>query len=265
MKSILETEWQSKLEDLARTDLLLAFDFDGTLAPIVDDPAQAAMRESTSALLRVAALLYPTAIISGRSRSDLAPRLARIPLVGFVGNHGAEAGFGPVDLDLRRKVAGWRDAIRDPVEQLRGVYVEDNGFSLSVHYRHAPSWTYARKAILAVAGVLPEVRIILGRAVVTIAPAAAPDKGAALEELLTRTGHARAVFVGDDRTDEDTFRAPRVALAVRVGRTTRTAAHAYLPSQDGIDELLRRLAGARRRAHGLGGDTLGLERLLAIR
>lgn len=265
MKSILDAEWQPVLDELGRSDVLLAFDFDGTLAPIVPDPPRAEMRDGTRALLRVAALLYPTAVVSGRSRADLAPRVARIPLVATIGSHGAEAGFGPLDLAMRRRVARWREAIRDPVEALPGVVVEDNGFSISIHYRHAPSRSHARRAITAAVSALPEARIVPGRAVVTVAPAEAPDKGKALEALLTRTGRARAVFVGDDRTDEDAFRAQRVTLAVRVGRTGRTAAQAYLPDQAAIDELLRRLVRARRQAQGLEGDTQGLERLLAIR
>jgi trehalose 6-phosphate phosphatase len=101
--------------------------------------------------------------------------------------------------------------------------------------------------------------------VVTVAPADSPDKGEALQALLARTRNRRALFVGDDRTDEDAFRAPGVAVGVRVGRTRRTAAHAYLPDQASIDELLRRLVRARRRAQGLEGDTQGLERMLAVR
>lgn len=265
MKSILEPEWEATLDELARGEVLVAFDFDGTLAPIVPDPPRATMAPSTWALLRVVALHYPTAVVSGRSRADLAPRVARVPLVATIGSHGAEAGFGPVDLALRRRVAAWREAIREPVEALRGVHVEDNGFSLSIHYRHAPCRAFARRSIMAAVSPLPDARVVLGRAVVTVAPADAPDKGEALAELVGRAHCARAMFVGDDRTDEDAFRAEPVALAVRVGRTGRTAAHAYLPDQPAIDELLRRLVRARRRAQGLEGDTQGLERLLAIR
>ncbi len=265
MKSILDPTWEARLDELAREDVLLAFDFDGTLAPIVPDPPQARMRDRTCALLRVAALLYPTAVVSGRSRADVAARVARVPLVAIVGSHGAEAGFGPIDLDMRRRVAAWREAIRSAVEPLRGVVVEDNGFALSVHYRHAPSRADARRAITAALSALPDARIVPGRAVVTAAPAESPNKGKALEALLARTGRTAAVFVGDDRTDEDAFQAQGVALAVRVGRTVRTAAHAYLPDQAGIDELLRLLVRARRKAQGLEGDLEGLERLLAVR
>ncbi len=265
MRNILESVHAQALDDIARQDVVLGLDFDGTLAPIVDDPAQARMSERTGALLRLVALLYPTVVISGRSRADLAPRLARIPLVALVGSHGAEPGFGPIDLSTRRLVSSWAKAIRQPVETLRGVHVEDNGFSLSIHYRHAPSRAFARRAITAAAQALPAARLIHGRAVVTVAPAGAPDKGQALEAVLDRTGRSRAVFVGDDRTDEDAFRSPGVVLAIRVGRTSRTSASAYVPRQADVDALLRRLADARRRAQGLRSDTLALERLLALR
>jgi trehalose 6-phosphate phosphatase len=265
VRNILHSTHQTELDDLGRADVLVGLDFDGTLAPLVDDPAQARMRERTEILLRLVALLYPTAVISERSRADLGRRVACIPLAATVGSHGAEPGIGPLDLGARRRVSSWLDAIREPVERLRGVVVEDNGFSLSIHYRHAPSRALARRAITSVLQALPGARIFPGRAVVTVAPAEALHKGQALETVRVRTGCSRAIYVGDDRTDEDAFRSPGVALAIRIGRTSRTSASAYLPAQADIDELLRRLASARRRARGLRGDTVALERLLALR
>jgi trehalose-6-phosphatase len=83
------------VEDVARNRTLLAFDFDGTLAPIVNVREKAFLRDGTRALLRAASLLYPCAVISGRERSDVAFRVDRIPLLAIVGNHGAEPGFVP--------------------------------------------------------------------------------------------------------------------------------------------------------------------------
>src|SRR5687768_14195664 len=74
--------------DLA--DALLVFDFDGTLAPIVRAPEKAAMRALSRRRLIAVAERQPVAVLSGRARADLLPRLAGVPLRHIVGSHGAE-------------------------------------------------------------------------------------------------------------------------------------------------------------------------------
>ena len=71
MKNILTEEQHPTLMEFARQRVLLAFDFDGTLAPIVREPEAAAMRQSTSVLLAEVAKLYPCVVISGRLRADV--------------------------------------------------------------------------------------------------------------------------------------------------------------------------------------------------
>jgi hypothetical protein len=85
------------LDTIARERMLLVLDADGALAPHVP--------ESTRALLRTAALLYPCAVVSSRPRAELAPRVDGIPLAAVLGSHGAEPGFGPVDRALARAAA----------------------------------------------------------------------------------------------------------------------------------------------------------------
>jgi trehalose 6-phosphate phosphatase len=228
---------------------LLAFDFDGTLAPIVEDPARAGMRPDTRALLRVAALLYPCVVVSGRSRADLAPRLDGIPLVAWVGNHGAEAGFGPVDRSPRGAVLAWRGALAARLGAMPGVEIEDKGLSLAVHYRRAPDPVAAERDIRAATLELPGARVFGGHCVVNAVPGDAPTKGDAIAELLERSGCRTALYVGDDTTDEDAFRAPGV-MGVRIGDGTGSAAAYRLASQRAIDELLRLLVEERSRLDG---------------
>ena len=115
----------------------LAFDFDGTLAPIVCDPAAAQMRSSTRTRLARVAALYPCAVISGRSLSDLAPRLAGIELVALIGNHGLE----PSTAEERSAaaVSSWIPLLQARLGSIDGVQIEDKGFSVAVHYRRATS------------------------------------------------------------------------------------------------------------------------------
>ncbi|HEY6888779.1 MAG TPA: trehalose-phosphatase [Solirubrobacter sp.] len=262
MRDLITDAGSYTLTDIARRDPLLVFDFDGTLAPIVDDPHQASLRPATHALLRLTALLYPCAVVSGRRRADLCARLTGIPLVGIVGNHGAEAGFGPVDRTPRGEVASWLELLAG-VARLPGIWVEDKGLSIAVHYRHSCERAKARRAIEAATRDLPGGRVFGGRAVVNVVPRESHDKGDAVARLLQRIDRRVALYVGDDATDEDAFRNPCVVLGVRVGRTHRSAAAFYLSSQQEVDDLLRALVRARRALDGLGEDIEGLERTMA--
>ncbi len=260
MKSILSEETQGVLADLARERALLVFDFDGTLAPIVERPADASMRESTRALLRVAALLYPCAVVSGRSRADLGPRLEGVPLLAFVGNHGAEAGFGPVDRGPRPAVEAWGERLAAALGGAPGIEIEDKGLSIAIHYRRAPDQEEAERRVRAAAEALEGVRVFGGHAVVNVAPSGAPGKGAAVAQLLARIGPRKVLYVGDDVTDEDAFASGSVAVPVRVGRAEGSAARFYLAGQREVDELLQALVAARKKVDGGNGRIDGLVR-----
>ena len=94
MKSILGAEPRRLLSAFAQSRCLLAFDFDGTLAPIVSDPDRAKMRSSTNDLLLELSRLYPCVVISGRSVADVRQRVVGLGLKGIVGNHGIEPSQG---------------------------------------------------------------------------------------------------------------------------------------------------------------------------
>jgi len=260
MKTILSVDGRGALDDLAARRALLAFDFDGTLAPIVADRDAAEMRPETRRLLRALALLYPCAVVSGRARADVAARVADIPLFAVVGNHGAEAGHGPLDRSRRARVLSWVRILRRELGVVPGVDVEDKWFSVAVHYRHVRSRAAARGLVLRVATALERARVFGGHAVMNVVPAEAPDKGSALQELLRRAGPRPVLYVGDDRTDEDVFSSPRVDVGVRVGRTARSAAAWYVPRQVAVDDLLRALIAACTRRDGLGDRSAGLVR-----
>lgn len=260
MRWILSEEGRPALEALARDRALVAFDYDGTLSPIVVDRTRAELRADTRALLRVVALLYPTAVVSGRARADVSRRLEGIPLVAFVGSHGAEAGFGPVDRAPRAVVAAWRAAVLPKLAAAPGVELEDKGLALAFHFRRAADRDAAAGAARALAAELPGARVFGGHEVVNAVPADAPTKGGAVEELLERTGCRSALYVGDDVTDEDAFRAAGVQVAIRVGEDPASAAGWFLRSQEEVDELLRALIHERRHLDGRNERVEGLLR-----
>ena len=263
MTPILSPAAVSVLGELARSRALLAFDFDGTLAPIVADRETAHPSAETRHLLRAVSLLYPCAVISGRARADVAARVAGIPLFAVVGNHGSEAGQGPVSRTNRVQVMAWRAALERALGDRPGIDIEDKRFSIAVHYRNVRSRGPARRSVLRAAAGLPGARVFGGHAVVNVAPCAAPDKESALRDLLRRVGARPVLYVGDDCTDEDVFCSSVISVGVRVGRTGRSSARWYLPRQADIDALLRALLAARTRADGLGDRGEGLVRAVS--
>lgn len=264
MRDVLAPKMRGVLERFAGARTLVAFDFDGTLAPIVGDADRAAMRPSTRRLLERVAGAYPCAVISGRSRADVARRLRGVAVAAIVGNHGLE----PTARRPSRAVAGWRRALVGRLGGLEGVTIETKGLSIAVHYRHAPEPRVARARILEAAGELERVRLVGGKRVVNVLPAGRADKGLALDRARVRLRCRAAVYVGDDETDEDVFARgdPERLLSIRVGRKRGSAAPYYIRRQADIDRLLARLLSLRAQPDGTGrppfGDVLEFLRLL---
>jgi trehalose 6-phosphate phosphatase len=125
--------------------------------------------------------------------------------------------------------------------------IEDKEFSVAIHYRHALRRDAARRAILAVARSLDDMRIIGGKLVVNLVVPEAAHKGFALERERVHFGCDTAIYVGDDQTDEDVFQIDRPwrLLSIRVGRDRTSAATHYIRSQLEIDRLLGTLVALR--------------------
>jgi trehalose 6-phosphate phosphatase len=263
MKPFLSAGGNVVIDEVARARTLLAFDYDGTLAPIVEDRARASMRPETRALLRATALLYPCAVVSGRTRADVAERVSDVPLVAVVGCHGAEAGFGPLDRALARQVAAWRGALEQALRGCEGIEIEDKRFGIALHYRGAPSRRDAERRALAAAEALDGAVVFGGHAVVNVVPEDAPTKGDAIRELCERLRARVALYVGDDRTDEEAFRSDVVGISICVGDREGSSAVYGLADQREIDDLLRALVAARVRQDGRGERWEGLVRAMA--
>jgi trehalose 6-phosphate phosphatase len=259
---ILSEEGMQAVRRVAESRALLAFDFDGTLAPIVEDRHAAALRPETLRLLRTAALLYPCAVISGRSRADVATRVSGVPVVAVVGNHGTEAGYGPVDESLKGRMRTLQEALVAQLSECQGLEIEDKGYSIAIHFRRAPDPGHAERCIHAAVSRLGEVVTFNGHAVVNVLPAGAPNKGDALRTLCQRMGLRLAVYTGDDRTDEEVFRSGAVEVGIRVGSVPDSAAGYFVRSQPEVDDLLRTLIAARVRADGFTGSCDGVLRAL---
>jgi trehalose 6-phosphate phosphatase len=245
VRYILSRAHRPLLERLARSDTVLAFDYDGTLAPIVANPDRAFMQDRTCVLLKRAATVFPCVILSGRARNDLLHRLDGIPFAAVIGNHGLEP--SPEEARFERLTNRWTPVLERELNGLRGVRIENKGLSMSVHFRHAPSERVARETIEKVANELPAAVIVPGIKVVNIVPEGAPDKADALFRLKHELGCKRSLFFGDDVTDETVFEHSdtHIDIGVRVGLSKMSKATFYVRSRGEVDRVVRLLLAER--------------------
>jgi trehalose 6-phosphate phosphatase len=237
------------LSGFALSNVLLGFDYDGTLAPIAPTPEHAAMRSRTRQLLARVSRRYPCVVISGRALDDIATRMKRIPLWYVFGNHGLE----PASPGIVRSgpTADWLRRLRQQLPDHPGVFIEDKKHTLTIHYRAARDRRRAVAAIDEAVRELRGARVVGGKDAVNLLPRGGPNKGVALQRAMRLFGCTTALYVGDDDTDEDAFgvEPPDRLLGIRVGRAPDSRAPYYLESQEGIDELLRLLIDLRPRRY----------------
>lgn len=235
------------IESLSFTKTLYAFDFDGTLSPIVGKPDAAALPLKTMELICELAKLTPVAIISGRSLRDLKGKVSKIPCQ-LIGNHGLEG------LSTRKKSINqaeklckiWRRDLEKSWADLKldsGIFIEDKAYSLAIHYRSSRNKKKARASLFKkIATLDPTPRIILGKSVINLVPADAPHKGAALLEAMKKLNLKCALYIGDDDTDEDVFSiSDAKIISVRVGQKNASQAQFYLKRQSEINALAKLL------------------------
>lgn len=239
MIPLLGSAGRAALARFARPDTLLAFDYDGTLAPIVADPQRARLRPRTHTLLARVSERYPTIVITGRSRLDLLRRLSGLSALEVIGNHGLETA-GANRLEYVRRVKSWHTALARELPTIPGLVIEDKRYSLALHYRYCPDPAAARTVIRAVAQTLNGVRRVGGKSVLNLIPAEAPNKGHAVLAACARRACARALYIGDDETDEDVFilKRPATLLTVRVEHDPESSADYCLRSQEEMDPVL---------------------------
>jgi len=250
MRYIFSTDGTRRLTGILRERPLLAFDFDGTLAPIAPVPADAVVPLSVSTAMQRLCAVAPVAIISGRNVADIKRRLGFEPAY-VVGNHGAEGVPGADTPEREAIVEGWFQRLAAQQEALpEGVLIERKRFSLSLHYRLVRSREQAEAVINALAdNLLPPPVRLGGKCVVNLLPPGSPDKHLALLHLLQQANCATALYVGDDETDEAIFRQAAPGwLTIRVGYAARSAADYYIGNQHEIATLLQAIAGQWRTA-----------------
>ena len=238
--------------------VLLLFDYDGTLTPIVDRPDLAVLAPGTNGLLAGLSReeRFILGIVSGRSLEDVRARVGVSGLV-YAGNHGLEIqGPGldfthPAAEELRETQGRVYVRLREELVDAPGVILEDKGLTLSLHYRLTPGEYVENVEKIFAATVAPfltegQVEVARGKKVLEVRPRVPWNKGTAIAKIAeTYGGSALTVFFGDDVSDEDGFAVvqEREGIAVMVGPAGQpTQARYRVDSPQEVVETLKLLA-----------------------
>ncbi|CAG0975803.1 partial Trehalose-phosphate phosphatase, partial [Anaerolineae bacterium] len=245
------TELIERLRVIARAPILMiACDYDGTLSELVANPSLAlANPRALAALARCVSMPWTSvAIISGRSLEDLRTRLGDVRPHFIAGSHGAEVEGEGLMLSERQteSLARLEQIVGSIAHHVHGVRAEKKPASVVLHYREAsePDGVAAAEAAISECASLPEVHIRHGSKVVEfmVMPA---SKGDTLHLARHRCGATGVIFIGDDLTDEDAFRALAPHdLSVHVGDGQTIASHRVASVSD-VAELLESLVALR--------------------
>ena len=240
--------------------ILLLLDYDGTLTPIVGRPElanlPAGMRRLLQALARQQRLTL--AIISGRALVDIKEKVGIRGII-YAGNHGLEiegpgiSFVSPLAEEFKPLLRRMHHELSQALGTIKGVLVEDKGLTLSVHYRQVADdkSTEVKDVFERVTGgaaTLGKIRITSGKKVYEIRPAVAWDKGKVVKIVMEKCGGGGRksgllpIYIGDDLTDEDAFRAIENyvgGISVFVGDgDSPTSARYFLQSPDEVAKFL---------------------------
>lgn len=230
---------------------LVALDFDGTLTEIVDDPAAPRLTaERRRILARLPGPSRTLAVVSGRGLADVRARVGLEEAI-YVGNHGLQIeGPGIAERHPEAEaIAARLDRLLDALPDDPAVSVEHKGLTATLHVRPRDDAALHRRVGERIRGAVQAAGFLLrpGKASWEVRPDAEAHKGRALRLLLERVGvpEERALYVGDDVTDEDAFRALPRGVTARVGAEgVDTAAGHRLADPDEVYAFLARLVEA---------------------
>jgi trehalose-phosphatase len=256
-------ETKALIRRLAGKRPVVFFDYDGTLTAIRDRPEEAVISASMREAVQRLAERIPVIVVSGRDR-EVVQRLMGLDNLIVAGDHGFDI-WSPTGGTITHEEGGsFAGLLREVEAKLElelantpGVLIEPKRFSVAVHYRLVPEEQRPNvtKIVDATQSEHPgELKITPGKMVFEIQPRLDWDKGTAVLYLLKALGLDRdgvvPIYLGDDITDEDAFRAPaRQGIRIlvesgggRKGADRTTAADYVLNSIQEVEAFINRLA-----------------------
>ncbi|KAL0487477.1 trehalose 6-phosphate phosphatase [Acrasis kona] len=224
----------SAIEQVAGKRTVMFLDYDGTLSPIVARPELAVLSQAAKDAVNQISNKYTTAIVSGRAKLDV-KRLVNLKQLYYAGSHGFDiespeeplegpSAEGQIKYQVGQEFIPVLNKVFDilslETKDIKGAIAENNLFSLSLHYRLVED-PADEQLIFALAKRISEeeefrskIRLTYGKKVIEVRPNFDWHKGKAVVQLLefmklNDPSLVRSIFVGDDRTDEDAFKALR--------------------------------------------------------
>ncbi|MFC1972189.1 trehalose-phosphatase [Chloroflexota bacterium] len=207
----------SLIAPLRRSPFGLITDVDGTISPTAPTPQQAEVsplcRRYLDLLSHQIALV---AAVSGRSAAQVAQMVAVRGMV-YIGNHGLER-WVDGHPKLTEEARGYQEMLEASLEDLQpllsieGIIIENKGITATVHYRRSPDPASAEKQIMEALKNSPQaskLQTMPGRMAINLLPPAAINKGTAISDLIREYGLGGGIYLGDDVTDIDAFKAIR--------------------------------------------------------
>lgn len=257
MRYILE-DLEKIEQDLKEKYLFLFLDCDGTLAPIADTPAKAVIPQRTKRLLALLAQKRncKIAVISGRSLDDIRKKVGLRDII-YSGNHGFQINGPKLKHELVAPL-GYQEVLRrikaelkNKLSGVKGVLLEDKKLSLALHFRLADLKQLPLIRSVFSRSTAPylknnKIRIKPGKKILEVGPPVAWDKGKIVLWLLARQAALLKkqkiipVYIGDDVTDEDAFKALKnKGLTIFVGAGNNSQAKYYLKDVKDVYDFLR--------------------------
>ncbi len=244
MEYLFTPENLKMLQTFLTKDAVFGFDFDGTLAPLVNNRDMARMTPETEKLLENFTKLARVVIITGRGKKDI-EYLMNVKPHYLIGNHGSEGLLGEEEA---MKIINSNSSIQAHLmntynAQLskHGIEIEDKKYSLSLHYRRSRDVQETEKFLSQIIKDLDAV-IIPGKFVLNILPPGTLNKGDAFASVMHKEKVSSGFYIGDDVTDEDVFSIKdQKVLTVRVGKSDTSQASYFINDQSEINTLLEHL------------------------
>jgi len=239
--------WNDLCACISASGVAVFLDYDGTLTPIAPRPELAVLSPSMRSTLRLVAKHWPTAIVTGRSLDQI-QRLVDLSGLTYAASHGFDI-HGPglqyqVGRNARNAIHAACFDITQKIADVEGVLIENKTFSVAVHFRLvAPENTQRVIDATRSTGLHHRLRVTGGKQVIELRPDIDWDKGAAIRWLAGRHPGRIPLFIGDDLTDEDGFRAiADNGISILVAAEPReTAARFTLRDVDAVETFLQLL------------------------
>lgn len=240
-------------KELNGKEVFLFLDYDGTLTPIVATPDLAVLSEEMREAVRQLSEKYKVAVVSGRATDDVRSKV-QLDHLFYAGSHGfeivlpdGEVKTHPQAQEIRTTIKQVYKDMREKVASVTGALVEDVKYTISVHYRLVAEADFpkVRQAVEDVLRQYPNLRKTDGKKVFELRPNIDWDKGKAVEWILNslkfQADKNKAVYIGDDTTDEDAFAVLEgKGFGLLVAEKLRpTKAHYFVRNVKEVEQVLR--------------------------